>query len=161
MKTTPTIRIELALPPAQVLEQLMRYGKDWRESRLPPEARGVRFSLKVRDRSFELRLLGNGELTWLGSVVDSGDGGGSVLTAAPQPIRTSAIGWLLMIPASAGLLMLRGLSAESALVLSLVVLALVQALETLSRPGFARGEAPLCRAILLRAMQATPAGSSD
>ena len=65
----------------------------------------------------------------------------------------SVIGWLLIGAVLFGLEMLRGQGVAFTLVTVLVALALTVTLELLSRSGWASGEAPICRAILLRATQ--------
>ena len=84
-----------------------------------------------------------------------------MVTAAAQPIRMSPIGWLLIGAVLFGIELLRGQGVAFTLVMVLVAFALTVSLELLSRPLWARGEAPICRAILLRATQATPESSID
>lgn len=150
MEAAPTIRIEVALPAAQVLEQLAHYGKDWHESRLPAEARGVGLGLRVQDTSVELQLYYRGsDVVWRGSVSQAG--GGSLITLTAEPVRMGPIAWFLLILASGALAVGRA-GLKGALVLVPLAFALILFLDRLW-PGRARGQAPLCRAILLRATQ--------
>jgi len=156
MKTTQTIRIEVSLAPDAALEQLARYSKDWRESRLPREVRGTSVSVRVQGNRVELELRHiNGEdVIWRGSVVKA-NGRGSLVTLAAEHKRGFLIWMRLGIPLLAGYgLYLGGLAwALVGLVLGLV-LALVVA--PTSWAWRAKREAPICRAIVLRAMQWTP-----
>jgi hypothetical protein len=79
-------RIEVVslLAPSEVLDRLARYGKEWRESKIPPSARGQFFGCRitVRGHEFELQLepQGNrGVFIWRGQVVaDSATGGSRI-----------------------------------------------------------------------------------
>ncbi|HEY7237324.1 MAG TPA: hypothetical protein VH539_24435 [Gemmatimonadaceae bacterium] len=156
MEPTPTIRIEVALPAATVLDQLARYGKDWHESRKPPEFRGT-FWLTVQGSSFELTLPRvSRSVVWRGSVVDAEGGGGSVIKAAAERVRIPLIAWLLMGAVAGGYEVWRGLPLTVALVFALIGLALMPIVGPRYRAGVAKREAPFCRAILLRATQWTP-----
>jgi hypothetical protein len=144
-----------------VLEQLARYGKDWHESRLPPEVRGTTVRLRVQGSSVELTLLHiYGEsVVRRGSVVDAEDRRGSLVTVAAKRERRFLITLLVGIPFLAAYAVLRG-GLTFALVFLLLVLVLLIAVPR-AWARRANREAPLCRAILLRATQATPASGSS
>ena len=68
------------LPPATVVDRLARYGKEWRESKIPP---GLRSSgiygcqVTVRSETFKLRLEPQGrgpQLVWTGQVTPEAAG---------------------------------------------------------------------------------------
>jgi hypothetical protein len=160
LRATPTIRIEVALPPAVVLEQLARYGKDWHESRLPAEVKGASVWLRVQGTGVELELAHyrGPDVVWRGSVVEAG--AGSVITLGADHEHMGPIAWLTLILAFTGFAVLR-YGLKSALVLLPFALVLVLLLDRLVWPRRAKSEAPLCRAILLRATQALPPSSSD
>ena len=161
----PKIRIDVALPPAQVLEQLARYGKDWHESRLPLEVRQAgfyRFPLKVQGTGFALQLphAKSPVILWRGSVVDAEDGAGSLVTAAAELDRISLFTIPITLAVGAGWALLRGTGVGFALFGLLLAVALLVIAHRLQLRQ-ANREAKLCRAILLRATQARPASSTD
>jgi hypothetical protein len=169
MDTTPTIRIEVALPPAVVLEQLARYGKDWHESKLPPEARRIYYqcSIRVQGGSFVLRLGPQGTdlgLSWRGSV-DSADGGGSIVTAMAALDRMPVIPMLLVFAIWVGYQLMRGERVADLVpglgVVLVFFLPLVLIYAPHQRSKLVERQAPLCRAVLLRATQKTAASSMD
>lgn len=154
MKRLPKIRIEVTLPPAVVLEQLARYGKDWHESRLPAEVRGSKLWLNVQGSSFKLQWPRTNTV-WCGSVVDAEDRGGSLVTAAAEPQGGVLIGPLLGFALGVGLAVVRG-AGLAFVVTGLCLSALLLVLISRAQVWSAERQAPLCRAILLRATQATP-----
>ncbi|HKW12563.1 MAG TPA: hypothetical protein VJO33_19400 [Gemmatimonadaceae bacterium] len=163
MKTTPTIRIEVALAPAVVLEQLARYGKDWHESRLPPEARKYAWcAIDVQGSSFELRLGRTARgvaVSWRGSVdAEQGGEGGSIVTAVGRlpTLSFTVIPPLLGVALSAGYQFAKGARVAELLpvlgaVLVFVFLILVWARR--SQWKLADRQASPCRAVLLRATE--------
>lgn len=159
-KTTPTIRLEVVLTPAVVLELLSRYGKDWHESRLPPESRGMSVSLRVQDNAVELQLqhIRGQNVVWRGSVVHAENGAGSVMTLTAEQDRGFVIASRLGIPLLAAYGLLRG-GVALALVGLLLGLLLALVLVPYGWARRAKREAPLCRAILLRATESAPPGT--
>jgi hypothetical protein len=90
------IEVLSLLAPSEVLDRLARYGKEWRESKIPPSARGKFFGCRitVRGHEFELELepQGNGGVfVWRGQVEADATNGGSRIHARATLKRWYAI----------------------------------------------------------------------
>lgn len=161
METAPTILIEVALPPDVVLQQLARYGKDWHESRLPPEVRRAYYQcvVKVQGSSFELRLglqINDPDLSWRGSV-EADERGGSIVTAIPTVKPMSIMALFFGLAVGAGYQLASGESVAHLIPVLGLVLALVLPIVLVYAPRanskLVERQTPLCRAILMRATQ--------
>ena len=81
------------LAPGEVLDRMARYGKEWRESKIPPSAHGRFFACRiiVHGHEFELELEPNGGVVWRGQVVANAISGGSRIQARAKLKRWYAI----------------------------------------------------------------------
>jgi hypothetical protein len=90
------IEVASRLAPSEVLDRLARYGKEWRESKIPLSVRGRFFScrLSVRGQEFELEFEPQGKggaFIWRGQVISDGVTGGSRIHARARLKRWYAI----------------------------------------------------------------------
>lgn len=92
------------LPPADVLDRLARYGKEWRESKIPPAVRATGIygcQVTVENDAFRLELEPQGrgpQLEWTGQVVPEGTGSRlSIRSTQTRWSRGSAVAVVLFI----------------------------------------------------------------
>lgn len=92
------------LPPAAVLDRLASYGKEWRESKIPPALRASGIygcQVAIQDDAFKLRLEPQGrgpQLVWTGRVIPEAMGSRlDVRSAQTGWSRASAVAVLLFI----------------------------------------------------------------
>ena len=99
--------MEAPLAPTLLLAHLAQYGREWRESKIPPAVRtkGVyRCDITVRDDTFALRFEPQGrgpQFLWRGRVLPTADGSGSLVAASAEMTRGSvaayAVGLLVVL----------------------------------------------------------------
>lgn len=95
------IEVVSLLSQSEVLDRLARYGKEWRESKIPPKARnqffGCRITVRAHEFELELQPQGRGpQFVWQGRVLSDDLTGGSRIHVRAQMKRWYAI-FLLIV----------------------------------------------------------------
>ena len=97
----PLLSIHSASSTREVLHRLEVYGKDWHESKLPPEVRARGYfgcRIDVTPPTFKLRLEGQGRgpfLDWIGDVKPLKDTKGCEIRV---DWRVAPVTWLALLP---------------------------------------------------------------